>query len=421
MLNQRWLIRVGFVAVALGALGWLGFGPAVGQEEGFLKAEKLTINEESRFRQLRDGKVSLDASGSYGKEDRDILDKAAKFYAYRLTEPWYQGKQAPIDTKTMNKLVEEAVQQLQIPDPEKKPRREEVEYMRLFGGYLTSALKRVMKSPEAITRINAARILGYLCKAGNEDAADLLVEALRDPNEIDAVKLYCLRGLKDLFSVKTPAKEREPRLILAMLDYLKQKSAAAQPLPEEEANAVRYLRREAVQALGQVRYPSVEHNGKAEAVAWWLLKVARKDGIQPTPLLPEQIESAIAVCQLQPKLDKSFNLDVAAWNLAWVVVDFCSGSNNRLSLPPTVPWKVAAARLVQAMELLQQNAKGTPEQNAVNTIVERCRKQLDLVILGSPTQPANLEEWLVKNPPKNPTVLRTIAETTLRPPEPGRN
>src|SRR5207302_1350086 len=104
-------------------------------------------------------------------------------------------------------------------------------YMEEFGKRLTACLQEVVKNPKVIARLNAAVILARLAATGQENAVDVLVEILQEPNpKYEAVKLYALRGLKEVFASgrgESPFadKERETRAITTLLEYIERKPA----------------------------------------------------------------------------------------------------------------------------------------------------------------------------------------------------
>lgn len=415
------------LVLILGA--YLIIDPLQGQEAGFLNADKPDGKEETRFRELQNGRRSIEGDSPQEKADvKRIMEKSAKWHAYRLTFPRYQGEavldDAKGDNKTMHNLIQETTQIIAVPDPHRKPvdkaqADRQLEFSREFGRLLAADLKPVMKNEKPITRINAARILAHLGRAGIDESADLMVAALKDPNETDAVKLYAARGLRDLLALKQPEKKRELLCIQTLIDYLKQKSGGPSEGPLEELDALRYVRREAVRALGHSRYPNASTSGKADdATAYWLLRMARKDRITPEPNLSEQLEAAIGVCQLTPKFTKDYNLEAAAHHVGGFVVDFAGQSNNRA---PGVPWKVYAARLSAALDELKKNAAGLPAEKKVTQMVTVAKAAIDPLEKGGNPRTDVLEQWLSANAPAKPQIFTSIEGSSVKAPEPGGN
>src|SRR5207247_5253087 len=117
-----------------------------------------------------------------------------------------------------------------------------------------------------LVRINAARILSFVGRSGYEDAADLAVEIIENPKESDAVRLYALQTLRLLFAVNNPEDkkaswvtkpERELKAIEALIAYIARKPPLTADASAEEVEGLRYVRREAIRALGNVRKPII--------------------------------------------------------------------------------------------------------------------------------------------------------------------
>jgi hypothetical protein len=394
----RLILVVGMSSLLIGLAG--------GQTEGVLPFDPLNVNDKITIQKLRDGKEP------FGPAHKEVIERVAKFYANRFTWPEYQAP-AKSDKEGMHILFMEASQIIVRPTSDAQQ-----QYMSELSKAMVGNLKRVVRNVQPITRINGARVLALLAWAGQEEASDALLEVIKEPNESDAVKLYALRGFKDLFELKQPSKEREAGYIQALVQYLEPRTKVPAGMPPEEAKAVRYVRREAVRALGQTRYPMVEG---AAPTALLLLRIACRDAsIQPTPNLAEQVEAAIGVCQLDPKLTKDYNADYVAQMLAWFVVDFTSAYNNRASLaePNTgysYPWKLYALRLREAFDKLQANAADLPTKGAVDAIAGQAELALDVVEQGRTPKPEALEQWLRSNKVANDSVFKSQAESKVAP------
>ncbi|MCS6852654.1 MAG: hypothetical protein NZ700_15975 [Gemmataceae bacterium] len=427
---QRLIFRQHTARFALLPLGCgLLLASLLAQEGNVLQADKLDTKEESRLREYQYGKKSIESDNPQEKaEIKQLLEKASKYHAYRLTWPRYQGEAvlddtSKGDTKTMHMLVQETCQLVVVYDPTRKPVdpaqfSRQLEFSREFGRLLAGDLRKVLKNDKPITRINGARILAHLGRAGIEEAVDPLVEILQDPNENDAVKLYACRGLKDFLAVKQPDRKREQAVIQALVELVKQRAATGTGVVEED-DAIRYVRREALRALAESRYPNAAASGKAEdATAYWLLRVARRDRLQPEPSLAEQLEAAIGVCKLLPKLSKDYNLEAAAHHVGRFIVDFAGQSSNRA---PGVPWKVYAARLSAALDELQARAAGLPAEKKIAQMVPLAKAALEPLEKGGNANPAALERWLDANPPANQVVFTGIPDSVVRSPDAGGN
>ena len=302
--------------------------------------------------------------------------------------------------------------------------------MEEFGKRLTACLREVVKNPKVIARVNAAAILAQLARAGQDNAVDVLVEVLQDPKENDAVKLYALRGLRDVFATggdESPFadKEREARVIAALLEYLARKPTLAKDAPPEELAAVNYVRVEAVTALGQSRYPAaskvvakVTRIERPTALA--LLRLLRKDGIQPEPSLAEQVAAAAGVCRLRSKELDQYNPDYAAYHVGRFIVEFVSlyNSKGQQDKEKKEPWKIYANRLSTGLTVMGIDLAAPPaseHQAYVAKLTEQANRLL-LPIKESGTakpDPNELSSWLDQNPPKSKTVYKGMADAVV--------
>src|SRR5262249_35113710 len=156
-------------------------------------------------------------------------------YAFRFTNPMYQGYEPGKSNYTMKTLHDQLFQQL--PNNPQKMNDSQKAYVKDFSEQLVKSFKRVLNNDKPIAQINAARCLADLTKWGAEEIADALVEVLKEDGYSDAVKFYALQGLKNLFILENPDdpkksifqnSSREAKSILALLEFLQRKP----PLPE---------------------------------------------------------------------------------------------------------------------------------------------------------------------------------------------
>ena len=144
---------------------------------------------------------------------------------------------------------------------------------------------------------------------------------------------------------------------MALLAFVQRKSPLPESAKPEEVEALRYVRREAIRALGQTRYPAVL-NAKTKQIegqtAWWLLKVTRKDGLSPSPSFSEQVEAAAAICQLRPELLDRYHVDYAAYHIGQFVKEFANHYTAHESDP--IPWKFYSVRFAQALNEMKSMA-----------------------------------------------------------------
>jgi hypothetical protein len=399
-------------------------------EEAFLGGlqDKLDPKgEQKRFDELTLGKSSV----STEKENRMVVAKAARWYAFRLTNPKYHG-QGEVDEKdkggvvlSMNDLIKDANKQLFLPRGKKELNDNQKEYLKAFSGELVKCLREVLsRNSKPLVRVNAARMLGGVAEAGQEEVADTLVDIIQNPRESEAVKLYAFRALKELFDLNKPDEsiikdpKREARALLVLGEYVTRKPESL-PKAEDEVDALRYVRREAVRALGMSRYALVPKSDKPEGrTAWVLLRVARKDGLTPEPSVSEQVEGAIGACRMRATKDAPVQLDYVAANVGPAVVEFVNQAGRAKSGTGDagIAWKLYAARLHQALEDLRTRSKegqAAGVADYVDKLVRQAQDPVRAVWDGKDANPTALDDWLRANPPKSTTVYKGIADSTV--------
>ncbi len=381
---------------------------------------------------LRDGKKEV-ASAPEG-----LFDKAAQWHVYRLTLQALQEKKG---LKSIDELLEqETFKFIPVPPPQKPLEKNQQEYMKAFSDALLGPINKVLGDPDQkpIARVNATRILARLGEAGQENVADTLVKILKDEKQLDAVKIWVLKGMRDLFAARRFKDEnREAACILALVEFLERKPISPlEGAPPEEVNAFRYLRREAIRALGQTRLPGLIEKkkivGKPTALA--LLRVVSNDGITPPPLLSERIEATIGVCQLQSKLLDLYQPDYAARHVGEFLVEFAREYNTdrlKLAAPPMNPgaaggpavkpipaeaWKYQAGRLLEALRTLKYDA---PDNKYLADLNEKSGTLLRTIEKGlENANSQTLQAWLQKAPAPNSSLIKGDDKAVVKPSEP---
>jgi hypothetical protein len=397
-----------------------GLSAGEGQERLLLDKDWTKDNTELRqFQELRKSGAVANAG--------EVLDHAAQWYAYRLTHTEYQEPKP--SSPGMRILVQQAVDQIiDLREPRKPATRAQQEYMKEFGKRFAARLHEVVKNPKIIARVNAAILLARLAKAGQEDVVDILAEVIQDPKEGDAVKLYALRGLKDFFALGRgdsafSNKEREARTIAALQDYVLHRPPLKEALPEELA-AVSYVRVEAIEALGQSLYPAgtkilAKTTQLERPTALVLLRVLRKNGIQPEPSLREQVAAAAALCQLHSKEVDQYNPDYVAYHLGRFLVEFVSQYNGRGEQEKKEPWKIYAHHLSNGLEVMNGDLAtppASPQSGYFAELTKRASRLLDPIQKGNKDNtpsPNDLSTWLDQNPPKSQSVYKGMPEAVV--------
>jgi hypothetical protein len=370
-----------------------------GEEVGFLPATQLRGPDFSRFGDLYNGRESV------RPDDKELLQKAAEWYANRLTWPQYRNGTPESGKSRMDELVRDCVRLVPPYNPKNPIDPTRRQFVVVFSKFLHAELKKVLKTEWPITRLNAAIILDHLARTGDEEVADTLIQILDDPKENDATRLYALRGLRDLFNLQLlekplpfKDKKREARAIEALIKFVNRSPDLGQNPPDAEVEGYRWVRREALIALGQTRYPWVEDENRkplGSPTAWELLRVCGQNKLNPKPSLKEQIEAIISVCQIKGKLTPDYHVDYAAYYVGWFVRDF---ARRYLSDPREMAWKYQAVRLLQALQTLKDeaasNRQDRPAADYVNKICAKFEPILRTIESQGTLETTDLKAWL---------------------------
>jgi hypothetical protein len=401
MLRSRLFVAAGVLVAGqfLSPLRAQDTRPPTDAGDKMIHADRLSHTDENRVRALRNGTQNITEA------DKRILEKAAQWYIYRLTWPPYQERK-PAEGGTLENarsvydlLHEETglYPLIIIPGNNKPLTDKEIAYNQAFTRALVPPIQRVLKNPMPIARVNAGLVLERLSHTGQEELADTLVAVLQDPEQLDAVKLYALMGLKNLLkSGPFVDKSREQKVVVALLEFLKRAPQTQGERPEG-VQAFRYIRREAVRAVGQSRIPVRKEKREVVAdPAYELLRVLTKSGVSPEPLLAEQVEAAIALCQLQPNLERDYQVDYVARQLGEFLVNYADQYEKERNAASTVPWRYESNRLMDALATLKANTSDSYTIALVDKATPVCRN----IQRGDASGVRDLRDWIVRSAPK---------------------
>jgi hypothetical protein len=365
-----------------------------------------------------------EASDPTNPQHQAAIDAAAKWAAYRLT--WGIEKD-PGDK--INDLFREFNSILDSIHFGKEKTQKTGE---MFTKQVIVHASEVMKANKAVARLNGARLLARLADQGpnetqadvlarlagtNEaDLADALTAAIKDPAQIDAVKYWAFRGLRYLLALppRNPPLPRanEEAALGAVVKFLQDRNKDLPPgASANQIDGFRLVRREAIEALAQGRYPTLADKSRP---TWLLLKVTARDGIAPEPRLDERVEAAIGVAHAQPELDKDYQPDYAAHQLALFVADFTAHYAQSLQgakVDASVPWKVDASRLIDSLEQMKAQTKNPH----VGKVVDESVKLLANVEKGQPATPFDLEQTLRGEPSPSAELYKGDAASVVKP------
>jgi hypothetical protein len=426
----------------LAALALACGGKVLAQE----KRLNLDLAENDRFLALRDGKKP--GGDAEKAKNEEVLRKMAQIQVNRLLDA-ANNTSAGSNTglaETVKRLGDVIIDPL---NPPRKLKTDQIDVINVFGKELATQLMKLLGTPEKpsgadiIIKVNAARMMSILGRSGYEGVGDHAVMVLTDPKQHHAVKFYMLEALRHLFAVPHPERdgksvfskpEAENRAIQVLIDFIARKPDLGADAPRDEVDAYRYIRREAVRALGQVRMSVVRVDDKVVAVpALWLLRMANADkNIVPPASLAERVEGLVGYLQLSP--DKDLNMDFAVGFVAEALRDITRDFKGRHRTekpkadekkPPDrtpepsdyFPWRLTANRLDLALTgwrnaweaSLPASAKPPEVQNMLKTLVSTVTSEvLKPIIENQPSENivlGGLDGFLSTNKFPNVTLL----------------
>ena len=428
-----------FASLAVSAASAQAPGRKPAEREGQLSAPKLDENDKKTLGLMQSGKEVID------DDKKKLLEKAAKHYLYNFTDPSVQFKPyqdgATVGNESRIRSEREALfKHIAVPEGGKPLREEQKAYVRAFAKALEQPIKTVIKNEKPIARVNAAMVLARLGETGLEEVAGLLCEVVADPENDDAVKLFALEGLKNLFKgerskdangeivfqrARFKNEDAEFRCVRTLVDFLKRKPAGLNPAaPSEEVDAFRWVRREAIRALGAIRFSTIHGAGVQLYPALELLRVlANPQDMEPKPSLSEQLEAAIGLCQVQPRLTgdrPTYQADYAAAFVGRFVTELADRYNaERGEAGSAFDWKFAAYRLSEALSEMRADAKGRAKPY-VEDVVKRSLPIFKNMQDGVQADPVGLGDWLGAHKPQSAELFKGVTESELKavPPPP---
>lgn len=386
---RRW---IPFVVVAV-------FAPAA----SLPAQEEIRVPPQTRInvKDMKEGKKPLDVNQ---------INEAAKLSVMRLTDDVNRGLKSGKTPYPMHKIIQQAGEFiLESPYPPRAFDEKQVAYVAAVGKAFMPPLRSVL-IPEkdkplkydAMVRMNAARMLAVVGKSGHPEVAALALDILSNPKEFDAVKFYALQALKNVFAACDPTNadkstftdaDLEKRAIKALIDFVQRPLNIPKDSPAEEIEAFHYVRREAIRALGNVRYSVIRKDKTIEmAPAVVLLRYAvGAPALQPAPNLSERAEALIGYLQLAP--DREQQMDFAGFYVGIAVRQIVADFNSRKEIPAIAKdgdekveaiatpkqadyytWRLTATKLVEVLKTWKTNwqvnsPRPTPEVDKIMTEV----------------------------------------------------
>jgi hypothetical protein len=372
------------------------------------------------------------------KEHRDAIDMTAQYYTYRLTWP---SNTTPGE---IDKLWGEFLREVNTADADPMRKGNPV-FTEMLLKALALRARDVVQTKQQIAVVNAARMLARLARAGSDDAADACLEMIKnDKNFIEpaarlGAQYWALDGLggwlgrtPDAGTTVAPGRAaREASYVEALVNVIEQfmaKDRTSAALPDDEMKGQQLFRREAVRALAQYRGPALLDAKGAVKVksALTLLKVMNDDGLYPSARLDEQIEAAWGVARLQSKPVPDYRPDYAVQQVGYIVVLMAANARPPATgtKPGTgprtgdIPWKVHAARLADALKMMQADVKDNPDKAAaayVEKVLPQALRVLADLEVSERANGGDLKFWLSSNPVPDKSLYKSLPDATVNP------
>jgi hypothetical protein len=279
----------------------------------------------------------------------------------------------------------------------------------------TRVLARIPVEPTVKQPAVLEDILPRLADGNGELLATKLLELVQKKESNDGVKYHALRGLRELLALPpqtTPLlqKETEAAIVRETMKLIDQKVQFPVGTPDPEKNGYRVLRREAIRVLAMNRSPIV---GKEQPGVTLLRVAAATPDVVPSPRVDERMEASIGLARLRAGKGGTYQPDYAVYAIGRAVSAFGEAANREIEkklLERSRPWKVDAARWIEALDAMKSEVKN----EYVSKAVDQCLAQLNQVEGGRATQPADLKEWLDKTRPPSKELYRGDASSAIK-------
>jgi hypothetical protein len=430
--SRRSLQYAAFAILFLATPLALGQGRRANEGER-LNAAKPEENDKKILDRLAKG------TEEYTDANKTLVDKAAQWFIYRMTHKEFQFKsnaEAGGDPSTMKTLVDDVSKYIVVANAQKPMSDNQRKFTKAFADALVRHIKKVLVNPVPIARVNAAIVLAKLGDTGLEDVAAHFCDVLENKDlpegaaYDDAVKLYALIGMKNLFKAqmfkdtkKFSSEDLEQRCIEDLVKFLARKPTFGANAAADEVEAFRYIRREAIRALGWIQVPVTVKNANVMAMPAIELAriIANPESLTPSASLAEQLEAAIGLCKLKNKRSPDRNpyqQEYAAFHIAHFIVNFgTQADQERANASSTMDWKYSAYRLNEALAEMLADSLGrspyTKEMVGRSTVVVKSIQE------GKGVDLSPLNDFVVSKKPTVMEMFKGVPSTAINAAQPS--
>jgi hypothetical protein len=278
----------------------------------------------------------------------------------------------------MDDLFDSVNRFLLEPSPTSRVTADNLDYIRELGYAFDAALKPLITNhPETIVRVNAMRFYAVLCRTGAPAHWATVTDLLANENTRTEVKYYALQAAGNLLSAydadeyksRRHALDENPRpaadkkigaLVAAVQDCVVNPNKILAGIPQgkvenatpEQVEVIRFVRRQAIRALGEVRFATLPGpDGNPLYPAHTLIRVCMSDPtLGPAPSPSECGEAVIGLCNMSHitngKPERGFNPDAVVEAVAQGIITFATPRTDRADR--SLPWKGYALRINDA-------------------------------------------------------------------------
>jgi hypothetical protein len=330
---------------------------------------------------------------------RPSFDAFAKYYADFIAHPLvYRGIQDPTklppgitkETISIDEKIKELDRYLLEPNPavressesnDPKVSSEKADYIRELGSSFDKALKPLVENhPDRIVRVNAMRLYAAVCRSGAAAHWPTVTALLTNPNVSTEVKYYALQAAANLLSAgdvfdyksrRHSIGSKQPRaaadkeigaLVKAIEECIVNPNAILTDLRDgkienvtaDQVAVIRFVRRQAIKALAQVRFITLPGPKEQLYPASTLIRICMSDpALYPSPTPSECAEAVIGLCNMAPMWDgapvKGFDADTLGEAVATGLITFATpravNAQDR-----SLPWRGYSVRLNDAFK-----------------------------------------------------------------------
>ena len=374
-------------------------------------------------------------------KDANIANTVAEYHIYRITH----------ERKVEGMIKVQAEFEREIKDlMAKKNASAKRAFIDQLGTATVDAMKNVlardlMKDPQAV--LHAAQMLPAMAMLKQDNVNTYLISLIEDTRTHDAIRLHALKAFKESMPIgvqqeliplgawnlkdadQNAVRAREARNVTALTKFI-ERNVKTDNMNSDEIATLRFLRREAIVSLAAAGSPAVMALNKptptlSGPVATTLMKVVAKNGgISPPPTLPEKVEAAIGLCNMEYPFMPEYHGELGVNLVGMTLVEFANEYNKdwgNFALVgkgklPVMPWKSDGKRFQAGIAQMAANAKNSSAEKSAKTLNEEAKSILTrIVTLNEIDVPSvgRLDQAVANLRPKTATPFRSLKSPAI--------